>query len=554
MQAVKVTMAGKDPVMVSVGTRVSELLPAVSESGYPVLGAIGNNQVMSLNTRILTDLTLVPLCVTDPEGWTIYRNSLAFLLAKVAHEHFPDESFRVRNSFGAGLYCTLDWAKDRSKASIEEAIQTLKQAMAEAIRQDLPIVPEVFSYEAADRLLQEKGQLDKLNLLAYRNDPVIVMVHCGDFWELGLPPLVTHLGLVPLFDLVPKGDGLILTVPTSDKPDTLPNLRLSDHLLGVYREHIRWGKIVGITTTGALNRAIVEKHADDFVRTVEALHDKKLANIADAIVAREHVRLVLVAGPSSAGKTTFAKRLVTHLRVNGCKPLLISTDNYFVGDELNPRDENGNLDYEHIEAMDLKRLNSDMLRLMAGEVIHLRKFDFKTRSGYDDAVATRLPGNGMIVMEGIHSLNPRLTSEIPAEQKFMIFINAMTQLGVDCNNRISTTDTRKIRRIVRDHQFRGRPAIETLRMWPSVARGEKRWIYPFQQNADAVFNSALDYELSVLKPIASPLLKQIKPWDPEYLEAVRLSDILLNFAAMNADRVPGDSILREYIGGSQLTY
>ena len=265
-------------------------------------------------------------------------------------------------------------------------------------------------------------------------------------------------------------------------------------------------------------------------------------------------RLVLVAGPSSAGKTTFAKRLVTHLRVNGCKPLLISTDNYFVGDELNPRDENGNLDYEHIEAMDLKRLNSDMLRLMAGEVIHLRKFDFKTRSGYDDAVATRLPGNGMIVMEGIHSLNPRLTSEIPVEQKFMIFINAMTQLGVDCNNRISTTDTRKIRRIVRDHQFRGRPAIETLRMWPSVARGEKRWIYPFQQNADAVFNSALDYELSVLKPIASPLLKQIKPWDPEYLEAVRLSDILLNFAAMNADRVPGDSILREYIGGSQLTY
>ena len=426
--------------------------------------------------------------------------------------------------------------------------------MAEAIRQDLPIVPEVYSYEAAYHLLEEKGQLDKLNLLAYRNEPVIAMVHCGDFWELGLPPLVTHLGLVPLFDLVPKGDGLILTVPTSDKPDVLPNLRLSDHLLGVYREHIEWGKIVGITTTGALNRAIVEKRADDFVRTVEALHDKKLSNIADAVVARKHVRLVLVAGPSSAGKTTFAKRLVTHLRVNGCKPLLISTDNYFVGDELNPRDENGNLDYEHIEAMDLKRLNGDMLRLMAGEAVHLRKFDFKTRSGFDDEALTQLPENGMIVMEGIHSLNPRLTSEIPADQKFMIFINALTQLGVDCNNRISTTDTRKIRRIVRDHQFRGRPAIETLRMWPSVARGEKRWIYPFQQNADAVFNSALDYELAVLKPIASPLLKQIKPWDPEYLEAVRLSAILLNFAAMNADRVPGDSILREYIGGSQLTY
>ena len=554
MQAVKVSIAGKEPMMVSVGTRVSEVLPAVSESGYPILGAIGNNRVLPLDARMLTDLSLVPLSVTDAEGWTIYRNSLAFLLAKVAHERFPEASFRVRNSFGAGLYCTLDWPEARDDAATAEAVQTLRGAMGEAIRQDLPIVPEIFSYEAAYRLLEEKGQLDKLDLLACRNDPIITMVHCGEFWELGQPPLVPRLGMLKLFDLVPKKGGMVLIVPTSDKPDTLPNLRLSEHLLGIYREHIEWGKIVGITTTGALNRAILEKHADDFIRTVEALHDKKLANIADAVVARKKVRLVLVAGPSSAGKTTFAKRLVTHLRVNGCKPLLISTDNYFVGDELNPRDENGNLDYEHIEAMDLKRLNSDMLRLMAGEEVHLRSFDFKSRSGFDEEKATRLPENGMIVMEGIHSLNPRLTSEIPAEQKFHIFINAMTQLGVDCNNRISTTDTRKIRRIVRDHQFRGRPAIETLRMWPSVARGEKRWIYPFQQNADAVFNSALDYELAVLKPIASPLLRQIKPWDPEYLEAVRLSEILINFSVMHADRVPGDSILREYIGGSQLTY
>ncbi|MDD4018060.1 MAG: nucleoside kinase, partial [Kiritimatiellae bacterium] len=310
-----------------------------------------------------------------------------------------------------------------------------------------------------------------------------------------------------------------------------------------------------ITTVGQLNQAILEKKADDFVHTVEALHDKKLGRIADEIAQRQpRVRLVLVAGPSSAGKTTFSKRLVTHLRVNGYKPILISTDNYFVGDARNPRDAAGKLDYEHVESMDLARLNSDLLRLMAGEAVQMRSFDFKKKEGYDQTEPTCLPGEGIIVMEGIHSLNPHLTTDVPRAQKFLIYINALTQLGVDSSNRISTTDTRVIRRMVRDHQFRDRPAIETLRMWSSIARGEKRWIYPYQHLADAVFNSALDYELAVLKPLASPLLNQIKPWDEEYIEARRLSGFLHNFSTLAPDVVPGDSILREYIGGSQLTY
>ena len=340
-------------------------------------------------------------------------------------------------------------------------------------------------------------------------------------------------------------------------PRTRANCRRCpyEHLFTVYQEHITWGKIVGITTVGELNQAVLEKRADDFVHTVEALHDKKLARIADAVTQRAPaVRLVLVAGPSSAGKTTFSKRLVTHLRVNGYRPILISTDNYFVGDARNPRDAAGNLDYEHIESMDLPRLNSDLLRLMAGEEVHLRAFDFKKKEGYDRPAATRLPENGLIVMEGIHSLNPQLTADVPRAQKFLIYINALTQLGVDSSTRISTTDTRIIRRMVRDHQFRNRPAIDTLRMWPSIARGEKRWIYPFQHLADAVFNSALDYELAVLKPLAAPLLNQIKPWDEAYIEARRLSGFLHNFSSLAPDVVPGDSILREYIGGSQLTY
>jgi uridine kinase len=347
-----------------------------------------------------------------------------------------------------------------------------------------------------------------------------------------------------------------MNVPSSANPDELPALPPGEqHLFEVYREHIEWGKIVGVTTIGQLNQAILEKHATDFVQTIEALHNKKLANIADRIARQSpKVRLVLIAGPSSAGKTTTAKRLITHLRVNGYRPILISTDNYFVGDELNPRDKHGNLDYEHIEAMDLPRLNSDLLRLLAGEAVRMRAFSFKTKQGYDQAHETQLPPNGIVVMEGIHSLNPQLVSGVPRELKFLIYVNTLTQLGIDSSNRISTADTRIIRRMVRDHQFRSRSAIDTLRLWKSVVRGERRWIYPYQHLADAVFNSALDYELAVLKPIAGLLLNQIKPWDDEYIEARRLSGILHNFSSFPPDIVPGDSILREYIGDSQPEY
>ncbi len=554
MHAITVTVKGQEPVVVAAGTRISELIASVDENGYPVLGVIANNMLLPLFAPLITHATITPLTIADECGWNIYRTSLCFLLAKTAHELFPDVGSRVRNSIGSGLYCTVDWP-DLSPAALEANVKKLKQAMLATVKQDLPITSETVSYEAAFNLFKQTGQTDKLNLLAHRNPPVVCLTRCGTFLELSQEPLVSRTGVLELFDLLPHAQGFVLNVPTSAKPRELPPLPPYEHLFKVYQEHIEWGKIVGITTVGQLNQAIVEKRADDFIHTLEALHDKKLGRIADQISRREHpVRLVLVAGPSSAGKTTFSKRLVTHLRVNGYKPTLISTDNYFVGDELNPRDADGSLDYEHIESMDLPRLNSDLLRLMAGEAVRMRGFDFKKKQGYDQAAATQLPPNGIIVMEGIHSLNPRLTSDIPREHKFLIYVNALTQLGVDSSNRISTNDTRIIRRMVRDHQFRDRPTLGTLRMWKSVIRGEKRWIYPFQHLADAVFNSALDYELAVLKPLAAPLLNQIKPWDEEYLEARRLSGFLHNFSTLSPDVVPGDSILREYIGGSQLTY
>lgn len=554
MHAITVTVEGQEPAVVSAGTRISELLPSVDEKGFPVLGAIVNNMALSLFVPLITDAAIAPLTIEDEHGWNIYRTSLCFLVAKTAHELFPSLECRVRNSIGAGIYCTVAWP-ELTPENLEANVKRLREAMEATVRQDLPITTETVSYEAAVNLFRQTGQTDKLNLLVHRNPPVVCLIRCGSFLELSQEALVSRTGALDLFELIPHAQGFVLNVPTSAKPRELLPLPPFEHLFKVYQEHIQWGQIVGITTVGQLNQAIVERQADDFVRTMEALHGKKLARIADQITQRDHpVRLVLVAGPSSAGKTTFAKRLVTHLRVNGCKPILISTDNYFVGDEHNPRDAEGKLDYEHIESMDLKRLNDDMLQLMRGEAVNLRSFDFKKKQGDEQKNTTQLPRNGIIVMEGIHCLNPRLTSDILREDKFLIYVNALTQLGVDSSNRISTNDTRVIRRMVRDHEFRNRSALETLRMWKSVVRGERRWIYPFQHLADAVFNSALDYELAVLKPLASLLLNQVKPWDVEYIEARRLSGFLHNFSSLSPDVVPGDSILREYIGNSQLTY
>ena len=554
MQAITVTVKGRKPAVVSAVTRVSELLPSVDEDGFPVLGAVVNNMVLPLFMPLIVDATIAPLTIRDARGWSIYRISLCFLLAKTAHECFPGLECRVHNSIGDGYYCTIRWG-ELSPDELATNVATLKKTMLETVRQDMSITPETLSYEAAIERFRANGQTDQLNLLAHRNPPVVCLTQCGSFYDLSQMPLVPRTGMLGLFDLIPHGQGFVLCAPSPSNPRELSPLPPHEYLLGVCQEHIEWGEIVGITTVGELNQAILEKRANDFVHTVEALHDKKLARIADQIKHREeNVRLVLVAGPSSAGKTTFSKRLVTNLRVNGYRPILISTDNYFVGDARNPRDENGKLDYEHIESMDLPRLNSDLLRLLAGEEVHMRSFDFKKREGYDQTETTRLPDNGIIVMEGIHSLNPQLTGDVPAEQKFLIYINALTQLGINSSTRISTTDTRIIRRMIRDHQFRNRPAIETLRMWPSIARGEKRWIYPFQHLADAVFNSALDYELAVLKPLAALLLNQVKPWDETYIEARRLSGLLHNFSSFAPDVVPGDSILREYIGDSQLTY
>jgi uridine kinase len=553
MQTIAVACEGQEVRDVPIGTQVREVLSDRPRNGLQVLGALVNNDVQSLHAQLLVNATVEPLTLANPHGWDIFRRSLGFLLVKAAHEAMPASACRVLHAYGPGLFCTL--ANASGPDGLRREIARLKAAMDRLVADDLPITMECVSYTDALRMFEETGLTEKLNLLRHRNPPVVHLIRCGRFLDLAQAPLAHRTGLLKPFDLIPYDPGFVLHLPAREHPDRIDPLVPQPHLFTIYQEHAEWGRILGLTTVGQLNEAIASRCVEQFIQTAEALHEKKLASIAAGICARQPpVRLVLIAGPSSAGKTTFAKRLITHLRVNGLQPAMLSTDDYFVGDARNPRDEQGGLDYEHLEAVDLPRLNSDLARLLAGEEVRTRAFDFRTKTGADRPEPLRLRPNGVIVMEGIHALNPRLTAGVPNDVKYLVFVSALTQLGIDRNVRISTTDNRLMRRLVRDHAHRGHEALHTLRRWPSVRRGERRWIFPFQEGAHATFNSALDYELAVLKSFVVPLLNEVKPHHPEYAVARRLTGFLHNFMAIPPDAVPGYSILREYIGGSQLSY
>ncbi len=533
---------------------LADVLPKTASGGLEVIGAIANNMVVSLKDPLFGTPELEPLTRATPQGFDIYRDSLVFLLAKCACEIFPKATFRVRHSIGSALYCSLTNAEDEVYDYTSIAEQ-LKSALVKLVESDVSIDKIPVSYKEAIDIFTKNGRTDEVHLLKHRNPPVVVLSRCGDFFSLNQTVLATRTGVLNVFDIVPVDDGIVLNIPTYDNPSVIEPLPYIQPYFQIFKEHFKRESITGISTIGDLNQAILEGRFDDLVRTIEALQTKNLADIADKITARNPaVKLVLVAGPSSAGKTTTSHRLCTQLRVNGRKPRLLSTDDYFVGDARNPRDENGELDYETVKAVDADRLTADLEALFAGKKIRPRKFDFKKHSGYDDEKEISLPPDGVIVLEGIHALNPILTKNISDDLKFGVYLNALTQLVVDSCNRISTRDTRLLRRLVRDAGFRGMSPIETFKIWPKVESGERKWIYPYQRKADAVFNSALDYELAVLKPYALQLLNQVKPWHKEFLEARRLSGILHNVSIASSDVVPGDSILRETIGDSQLSY
>lgn len=557
METITVTFENGTQREVETGTPVSALLPSSPASnGLPFLAALVNNDVSSLSYPLTVNCEVCFLTAKDPHGWRVYRRSLCFLLAKAVHDLFPSAQLTVEHALGSGLYATLVTPGTSPSGGVTaDLVRRIETHMRELVVRRLPIERRKIAFTDAVREFEQSGQHDKLNLLKFRNPPRIVMHWCDGFSDLAHGPLVPHTGILAPFELIPYPPGFVLNLPQADDPLRIPPFEDQPHLFQIIHEHKEWGRILGVRTVGDLNAIIADGDIEDFVLTAEALHEKKLAAIAETIArARPPVRLVLIAGPSSAGKTTLAKRLQPHLRVNGLRPVTLSTDNYFVGEDRNPRTEDGQPDYEHIEALDLPLLHDHLARLIAGEEVATPIFDFVARRRDRRRQSLRLEEDQILIMEGIHGLNPRLTASVPAERKFRIYVNALTQLNVDSHNRISTTDNRLMRRLVRDRKFRGHTGLQTLRQWPLVRRGEERWIFPFQKEADATFNAALDYELAVLKPYVEATLMEVKPSHREYAEARRLTEFLLNFLPVSDRVVPPTSILREYIGGSRFHY
>jgi len=427
--------------------------------------------------------------------------------------------------------------------------------MLDIVEQGCPILRRVISYPEAVGYFQQNNQPDTVLLLKNRNDQKVPVFSCGEFMDLAHAPLVPNTKLLKVFDILAYPPGFLLRYPPWDQPDSLAPFQENPALFSIYREYKDWGKILNVRCVGHLNDLINNRNVRGFIQVAEALHDKKIAMIADKICEhRDEGKLILIAGPSSSGKTTFAKKLAVQLQVLGRNPFPISLDNYFLPRERTPLDEEGNYDFESLQAIDIEFMNENLLRLMRGEEAVLPRFNFHTGQRQMDSSAQRLPDRAIIILEGIHGLNDELTPLIPRDQKYKIYVSALTQLNLDDYNRISTTDNRLLRRIVRDSQFRGHSAFDTLSMWESVRRGENRYIFPFQNTADSAFNSALDYELSVLKVYAEPLLKSIKPAQEGFHEALQLLSFLNNFAPIPPSWVPEYSILREFTGESAFKY
>ncbi len=524
--------------------------------GLPFIGARVNNDIVSLTYPLEVNSNVRFLTMTDSQGMRIYRDTLSFLLVKSAETLFPDGRFLIEHSLGTGLFCRFEpKAGRRGGALSARQVAALEAAMRRLIARNLPIRRRKLAFADALDRFQKAGQHDKVNLMRFRNPPKIVIYECDRFVDMAHGPLAPSTGALKYFKLIHYPPGLVLQLPSCEAPRRVTLFRDQPHLFQIFNEHKAWGRILGVTNVGRLNELIMNGNVREFMRIEEAFHEKKIIRIAERISAlRRQVRLVLMAGPSSSGKTTFAKRLAVQLEVNGLQPVMISLDNYYVNDADTPRDASGAPDYEHIRALDVELFNQHLLKLFAGKTVELPRFNFEIKRRESGGPHLRLAPGQIVIVEGIHGLNPQFTPRIPTRQKFTIYISALTQLAIDAGNRISTTDNRLMRRLVRDHAYRGNSALATLRMWPSVRRGERTWIFPHQSKADATFNSALDYELAVLKPLVEPLLMEIKPADPEYAEARRLQEFLLNFLAIPKYDVPPTSILREFVGASSFKY
>lgn len=556
---VTATFEGEKPLTCAPGTPVKAVMHGrKSPDGLDYLGAMVNNDVVSLSYPLEVDSAVKLLTRADSHGFRIYRRSVCFLLAKTVRELYPAARFSVEHSLGPGFYCSFD-ADGPNHGAVPgitpEQLQAIERRMHELVEKNVLIERRKISFTEAMKQFEREGQLDKYSLLRFRNPPKIVIFWCEGFSDLGYGPLAESTGALNLFKLVPHPPGFVLLFPEREKPLVLPPFEPQPRLFQIFKEHKEWGRIVGVSTVGRLNEIIANRQIGDFIKIAEAFHEKRVAQVADYIFGhREQIKWILMAGPSASGKTTLAKRLAVQLQVDGLRTVTVSVDNYFVDRERTPRDAKGEYDFENIETIDLALLNEHLEQLDRGGEVELPHYDFGRGRREFRGEKLRIAPDQMVLVEGIHALNPRLTRGVPAAHKLKIYVSALTQLNLDFNNRIATTDNRLVRRLVRDHMFRGNTALTTLSMWANVRRGEKTWIFPFQQEADMAFNSALDYELAVLKPLAEPLLSEVKPDRPEYAEARRLQEFLASFLSVPDHLVPPTSILREFIGRSSFRY
>ena len=541
----------KKVLKVNVGSTLSEVFSAseLKMDHGPVCARV-NNKVQGMHYRLYNDKDVEFLDMRSGSGSRTYTRTLFFICCKAINDLYGNVEVRIDIPVSKGYYVHVKLGRDITA----DDVARIRCRMQEIIDADTPIRRRMVTAEEAIRLFSEKGDMSKVKLLKGQGKLYTVYYQIDDFIDYFYGSLLTSTSEVYLFDLVAYSDGMLLRVPSREDPGQLCPMPRQQKMFDVFKEHHEWQNIIGLRTVGDLNDAVDKGFATDIINVNEALQEKKIARIADQIAARHDVKLVLLAGPSSSGKTTTCKRLSIQLLTCGVKPLQISLDDYFIDRDKTPLDANGEYDYESIHALNIDLINEQFNALFKGEEIELPRYNFQAGKSEKSGKRLKLGPNDIVVVEGIHALNPELTAQIPEQQKFRVYVSALTTILLDDHNYIPTTDNRLLRRIIRDYKYRGVSAQESIHRWPSVRAGEERWIFPYQENADAMFNSAMLYELAVIKQQAEPLLEQVPENCEEYAEAHRLLKFLRYFHAISYRQLAPTSLLREFLGGSSFKY
>ncbi|MCR4592343.1 MAG: nucleoside kinase [Bacteroidaceae bacterium] len=539
-----------ETITVPFGSTLSEAFQtAAFEMSYGPVCAHVNNKAQGMNYRFYNNKDVCFLSLHHPSGMRTYTRTLFFVLAKAIEDLYPEGQLIIGAPVSRGYYCELHIGRDVQETDVVR----ISARMQEIIDADMPIHRIQCPIEDAITMFQKRGMTSKVQLLESQDELYTYYYKLENTINYFYGPLLTRTGMLHLFALTPYYDGLLLRIPSEKDPSVLEEYVEQKKMLGVIREHQQWQNILRVRTVGEFNKAILAGRASDLINVSEALQAKKLSDIADDIAQRKS-RLVLIAGPSSSGKTTTAKRLAILMMACGLRPYTLSTDDYFVNRVDTPKDENGEYDFECIGAVDVKLFNEQMNAILRGEEVELPRYDFPTGKRVFEGRKLKIGPEDVIILEGNHALNPILTQQIPEEKKYRMYVSALTTIQLDDHNHISTVDIRLVRRILRDYRYRGYSAVETIKRLPSVKAGEEKWIFPYQELADATFNSALLYELGVIRDRVMPILEQVPERAPEYAEATRLRKFLMYFRSVPADEVPPTSLLREFAGGSSFKY